>query len=539
MNTKRFGPCLFVAFLLAVLTACGPMATAAPSPRQPAAPRSEGYSAPPSELSAGDHSPAPTAAASSAGSPLQSGSKQGGSDTNFEDYGTNPMTDAVEDTLSTFALEVDTGAYTIMRNYLDSGSLPPSDSVRVEEYVNYFHYGYPYPPEHQAFSIHIDGAPTPYGETERYQMIRIGIQGYPVTRRERKDAALVFVIDASGSMGMDNRLELVKQSLKLLVEELRPEDTVGIVVYGTKARMVLKPTHGNHQGAILKAIDSLHPEGVTNAEAGLNLGYQLAMNGFNPEGTNRVILCSDGVANTGETNVDNLSYQIQEYARSGVTLTTVGVGLDNYNDELMEQLADKGDGTYAFVDTPEAAERLFIDDLAGTLQVIALNAKVQVEFNPGVVDHYRLVGYENRAIQDEEFRDNQVDAGEIGAGHSVTALYEVKLSREAHGKIATVYLRWEDPDTHEVVEMSQDFETSRMAAGFRSASPEFQWAAVVSEYAEILRGSPYAEGSSLEDVYQEAKRISHSLEENQDAYEFVNLVRKASELQEEYGYGDH
>ena len=376
----------------------------------------------------------------------------------FEDYGVNPSVDTEDDNLSTFALDVDTGSYTIMRNYMKDGNLPPSNSVRVEEYVNYFDQGYPNPPAHQAFGINIDGAPSPFTETERYQMMRVGIQGYQVLEEERKDAALTFVIDVSGSMDMDNRLGLVKRSLELLVEQLRPWDTVSIVVYGTEARVVLEPTPGSDKGRILEAIYSLQPEGVTNAEAGIRLGYRMAMRAYNPDGINRVILCSDGVANVGETGPEEILSEVRHYVEEGVTLTTVGFGMDNYNDVLMEQLADNGDGFYAYVDDMREARRLFIEQITGTLQTIAMDAKVQVDFNPEVVMRYRLVGFENRAIADEDFRDNSVDAGEIGAGHSVTALYEIKLYPEAHGRIATVSMRWQDPDTRQVIELARDFD---------------------------------------------------------------------------------
>lgn len=448
----------------------------------------------------------------------------------FQDYGVNPSIDTEDDNLSTFAMDVDTGSYTIMRNYLKDGNLPPTDSVRVEEYVNYFDQGYPNPPAHQAFGINVDGAPSPFTETERYQMMRVGIQGYQVPEQERKDANLVFVIDVSGSMDMDNRLGLVKQSLELLVEQLRPSDTVSIVVYGTEARVVLEPTSGSDKGRILRAIHWLQPEGVTNAEAGIRLGYKMAMHGFKPDGINRVILCSDGVANVGETGPDEILSEIRHYVEENVTLTTVGFGMDNYNDTLMEQLADNGDGFYAYVDDLREARRLFIEQIAGTLQTIAMDAKVQVDFNPEVVMRYRLVGFENRAIADEDFRDNSVDAGEIGAGHSVTALYEVKLYPEARGRIATVSMRWQDPDTRQVMELSRDFDSSELEYEFRDANPFFQRSVVVAEFAEILKKSYWAEDSSLHSVYREAQRLSESMAWDEDMGEFMELIRRASGL---------
>jgi Ca-activated chloride channel family protein len=402
--------------------------------------------------------------------------------------------------------------------------------VRVEEFVNYFNQGYEYPPEGSAFAIHIDGAPFPFAETERYRMMRVGIQGYAVGPEERKDVSLTFVIDVSGSMDMENRLGLVKRSLELLVEQLRPTDSVGIVVYGSSARVVLEPTSGEDRGAILEAIYGLQPEGATNAEDGLRKGYQMALKAYRPEGINRVILCSDGVANVGNTGPDSILEQIKGYVSEGVTLTTVGFGMGNYNDVLMEQLANNGDGFYAYVDTLREAERLFVENLTSTLQAIAKDAKAQVDFNPEVVARYRLVGFENRAVADEDFRDDTVDAGEIGAGHSVTALYEVKLHPGASGRVATVHLRWEDPDSREVTELSKDFSTEGMASSFGDADPRFQMAIVVAEFAEVLRGSYWAQDSTLASVLEEAERVGGLLPEDGDFAEFVGLVRQAKAI---------
>jgi Ca-activated chloride channel family protein len=518
---KTFGYC--AVFLLLFLAACGSAPASTESPSFP-----EVY----------DLAPAATEAAAleeqSLKGPQQSGGNPSASnepyDMFFEDYGVNPSIDTEDDNLSTFALDVDTGSYTVMRNYLNDGNLPPEDSVRVEEYVNYFDQGYDFPSAHQTFGIYIDGGPSPFTQTERYDMIRVGIQGYDVPEGERKDAALTFVIDVSGSMDMDNRLGLVKQSLEMLVEQLHRDDTVSIVVYGSEARVVLEPTRGSDSGKILNAIYSLSPEGATNAEAGIRLGYGMAMEAYKPGGINRVILCSDGVANVGETGPEAILEEIDHYVAEGIMLTTIGFGMDNYNDTLMEQLADNGDGFYAYVDDRDEARKLFIDEITGTLQTIAMDAKVQVEFNPEVVKNYRLVGYENRAVDDDEFRDNSVDAGEIGAGHSVTALYEVKLYPDAFGKIATVYMRWQDPDTNQVVEISQDYFAEQIERDFRETDPYFQRAVIVAEYAEILKGSYWAEDSSLNDVYDEARRLEDYLYRDDEMEEFVDLVKQAIRL---------
>jgi len=258
----------------------------------------------------------------------------------------------------------------------------------------------------------------------------------------------------------------------------------------------------------------------------------MAMQDFKPDGINRIILCSDGVANMGQTESDAILSEVRGHVQEGVLMTTVGFGMDNYNDTLMEQLADKGNGFYAYVDNIDEAERLFIDNLTSTLQTIALDAKVQVDFNPEVVKRYRLVGYENRAVADDDFRDNSVDAGEIGAGHTVTALYEVKLYPEAYGRVATVNMRWEDPDTHQVTEISKDFNSSQMASDFRETDPYFQRAVVVAEYAEILKESYWAEGSSMNDVYREAERINEYLYHDDAMGEFVDLVKQARGMKE-------
>jgi Ca-activated chloride channel family protein len=534
---KIFNLCAL--FLLMTVTACGAPALSggAGAPTEPPSlpgPASGDYNLPQeapaaTEAPAMEYAPDPNQAYRPTAVAPKSGNDP--YDMFFEDYGVNPSIDTEDDNLSTFALDVDTGSYTVARNYLRDGNLPPSDSVRVEEYVNYFEQGYPSPPAHQAFAISVDGAPSPFTLTERYQMLRVGIQGYEVPPDERKDASLVFVIDVSGSMDMDNRLGLVKRSLELLVEQLRPTDQVSIVVYGTDARLVLDPTRGSAKGRILSAIYGLKPEGVTNAEAGIRLGYKTAMRSYMQDGINRVILCSDGVANMGQTEADAILEEVRGYVEEGVTLATVGFGMDNYNDTLMEQLADNGDGFYSYVDTLDEARRLFIDQITGTLQTIAMDAKVQVEFNPEVVTRYRLVGFENRAVADDDFRDNSVDAGEIGAGHSVTALYEVKLRPEAYGRIATVFLRWQDPDTRQVVELSKDYYAEEMAREFRDASPYFQRTVIVAEFAEILKQSYWAEGSSLSDVARQAEWLSELLPGDETWSEFVEMVRTARRLE--------
>ncbi|MCI0397658.1 MAG: VWA domain-containing protein [Chloroflexi bacterium] len=446
----------------------------------------------------------------------------------FEDYGVNPFVPTSYDHLSTFALDVDTASYSVVRRYLRDGLMPPPEAVRVEEFVNYFDQEYPIPPE-VAFAIYADGAPSPFHYDGSY-LLRIGVQGYDVPEAQRPPASLTFVIDVSGSMAQENRLELVKQSLEMLVDRLRPDDVVAIAVYGTEARVVLEPTGGNDKGVILGAIYTLQPEGSTNAEAGLQLGYQMANAAYRPGAINRVILASDGVANVGVTNPDALAEQIRGYADSGITLTTVGFGMGNFNDVLMEQLADQGDGNYAYVDTLAEAQKLFVEDLTSTLQVIALDARVQVDFNPEVVSQYRLIGYENRAVADPDFRNDAVDAGEIGAGHTVTALYAVQFYPGATGRLATVQLRWQEPQTRQVQEINGNVNTWDLATSFDAATPRYQLAVVVSQFAELLRYSYWAGDTSYSQLSVYAERLAAQIPYDEEVAEFAGLVAQAGQL---------
>jgi Ca-activated chloride channel homolog len=445
----------------------------------------------------------------------------------FENHGVNPFIPAAVDHLSTFALDVDTGAHTVARRYVHDGLLPPADAVCVEEFVNYFDQEYPVPPD-VAFDVYADGAPSPlhFGT----YIVRIGVQGHEVLDDRRPPASLTFVIDVSGSMDLENRLELVKRSLQMLVERLRPDDRVAIVVYGSNARVILGPTGGVDKSTILNAIYALRPEGSTNAEAGLHLGHQLAYAAFRPGTINRVILASDGVANVGIIDPDALAEQIRGYADAGIKLTTVGVGMGNFNDVFMEQLADQGDGGYAYVDTLAEAQKIFVEDLGATLQTIAVDAKVQVDFNPDVVSQYRLIGYENRAVADQDFRNDAVDAGEIGAGQSATALYAVQFHHNATGRIATVQLRWEDPDTRQVQEINGNFSTWDLTTSFEAAAARYQLAVVVAQYAELLRHSYWAGDTTYAQLSAYAQRLAGQLAYDEDVAEFAGLVTRASQL---------
>jgi Ca-activated chloride channel family protein len=449
----------------------------------------------------------------------------------FKGSGTNPFIDTEDDHLSTFAMDVDTGSYSVTRRYLTDGYLPPPEAVRVEEFVNTFDYNYDLPTE-DAFAIHIDGAPSMFGEGKRLQLLRIGLQGREVPSEHRKDAILTFIIDVSGSMDMENRLELVKKALTLLVNQLRPTDKVGIVVYGSRGRLLLSHTGINQRTEILAAINSLRPDGSTNAEEGLRIGYDLAWRNASVNHINRVILCSDGVANVGNTGPDAILKEIRTYVNKGITLSTVGFGMGNYNDVLMERLADTGNGNYAYVDTLSEAKRIFVENLTGTLQVIAKDAKIQVDFNPNVVSRFRLLGYENRRLDHEQFRDDTVDAGEVGAGHQVTALYEVKLHPDTTGKMATVSIRYADPDNHKVSEVSKDISVSQLHESFDTAPATFRLAAAVAEFAEILRESYWAKDGSLDAAHQVVKDTFAEIDSDQ-VIELMYLVDKANTYKEE------
>lgn len=449
-------------------------------------------------------------------------------DNQFQDYGVNPETDARYDHLSTFALDVDTASYSVARRYINDGNLPPYDAVRVEEFVNSFDQGYAAPRD-VSFTIYADGAPAPRGFDDGGMILRFGVQGYEVDDFERKPSVLTFVIDGSGSMAMENRIGLLKRSLRLLVSRLDERDSVVIVVYSTSAHTILRPTRGDRQGQIINAIDEINPGGSTNVEAGLRLGYRHAQAAFDPDANNRVVLCSDGVANVGNVRADSILEYVQGYVDEGIYLTTVGFGMGNFNDVLLEQLADRGNGNYSYVDTMDEARELFVENLTSTLQVIAKDAKVQVDFNPDVVESYRLLGYENRAVADQDFRDDSVDAGELGAGHSATALYLVRLKRGGEGRIATVQLRWEDPDTGEAKEINGNFNTWDLARSFEASAPHFQLAVTAAEFAEILRESPYV-SSSLADLAWRARELTLLLPEDGQVEELADLVRLAVRL---------
>ncbi len=446
----------------------------------------------------------------------------------FENYGVNPFVDTEDDHLSTFGVDVDNASYVIARRYLNDGNLPNKDSVRTEEFLNYFDYDYT-PPKKGAFNVDLDMALNEFGKNT--YLMRIGIQGQVIAKEDRKPAVLTFVIDVSGSMRRENRIGLVKKALRLLVDELDERDKIGIVIYGSNAKVLMEHKSIENKKQILKAIDQLEARGSTYAEKGIRLGYELALKYYEPGFINRVILCSDGVANVGRTGADDILKEISFYVKKGITLSAIGVGMGNYNDVLLEKLGNKGNGYYAYMDTLEEANKIFVDNLTGTLQVIAFDTKVQVDFNPEVVRSYRLLGYENRDIADNKFRDDKEDAGEVGGGHSVTVLYEVKLWKDKPGKIATVYLRYKEPVTRtEVIEENFSISTGELIKSFNRAPYNMKLAACVAQFAEILKKSYWAKDEKLAHIIEIMNTIPKKFRNEKEIKEFIELVKKADKI---------
>ncbi|CAN7149983.1 YfbK domain-containing protein [Knoellia sp. LjRoot47] len=431
-------------------------------------------------------------------------------DNTFVDAGTNGFVDARVQPRSTFAADVDTGSYRVARALLAQGAMPPPESVRVEEWVNSYASGFP-APTRDDLELRADQALAP-GSTDGTQLVRIGLQGREVDEEEWPPVALTMVVDTSGSMDIRERLGLVKSSLALLVETLRPDDTIAVVTYETDAKPLLEPTRVRDADTILSAIDRLQAGGSTNLEAGLLLGYDRARAAYREGATNVVLLASDGVANVGITDGGQLGTAIRDNGRRGIHLVTVGFGMGNYNDDLMEQLADRGDGFYAYVDTFDEARRLFVDDLRATMTPVAKDAKIQVEFDPRTVSEYRLVGYENRALADEDFEDVAVDAGEIGAGHRITALYEVRPTAQAEtgDSLGTVRVRWRSVQGEDQREdsLSLTLDADSRPTGALGV------AAAVAEVARFVKSGTGGEGSEQVDPDGLQRRVEALVEDD-------------------------
>lgn len=417
----------------------------------------------------------------------------------FVHAGTNRFTAASEDNRSTFAIDVDTGSYAFARAFLQSGSRPPAASVRVEEWINAHRYGYVAPGNGgEPFRVHLAAGPSPFSGDKH--LLRVALQGKRVSPVERKATHLTFLVDVSGSMDAPDKLPLVRESLHLLVDQLRDDDSVALVTYAGATRLVLPSTSAAKKRAIHAAIDTLTPGGGTAMGSGMEIAYRQAALQLSDEKMSRVLVLSDGDANIGRTSHEGILDAVRGWVSEGVTLSTLGFGRGNYNDHLMEGLADAGNGNYTYLDSREAARRFFRDDLVSMLQVIAQDVKVRVEMNPKVVRGYRLVGYENRDVADEDFTNDKVDGGEIGAGHAVTALYELDLVEGEQGELVTVRVRAKEPRGLRSTESVARLSRAEIKPRFDDLDADARFASGIALTAEILRGSPYVSHLSLSDA---------------------------------------
>jgi len=454
-------------------------------------------------------------------------------------WGDNPFEVARVDPLSTFSVDVDTSSYTLARRYLAEGMLPEKAQIRTEEFVNYFKGDVP-PPSEETFRVACELAPSLFGRSPDTWMLRVAIRGREVPREQRKPLALTFVVDVSGSMKEQSRLELVKHAMRLLVGELDARDSISIVAFTNDARLVLPMTSARQRGLIESAIHPLQPEGGTNVQAGLRMGYEAALAGLSSEANNRVVLLSDGVGNIGETDADALNREVARHRDSGIYLNTVGVGMNNHNDAFLEQLADKGDGICNYVDDEREARRALVENFTGAFEPIARDAKIQVEFDPAQVERYRLLGYENRAIADKDFRNDAVDAGEVGSGHQVVALYElVRTGRsDPEAPLATVRVRWKPPYQEmtsnsfvdvEASELAQPVYAADAAASYAATGAGYRRSVLVAQLAEFLRRSIHAREDSFEALLSESRKLAPELGDP-DFDEFVEMVGRTIEL---------
>ena len=436
----------------------------------------------------------------------------------------NPFTLTSEDRLSTFAVDVDTASYTLFRRYVSEGRQVPRDAIRVEEWVNYFRYPYAPPSAGEGdFSVDLEGAPSPY--TRGRHLVKVGLQGRTIAKSQRKPTHLVFLVDTSGSMSAPDKLPLAQKAMKLMVDGLNETDTVALVTYASGVRDVLPPTPAGERDTLFSAIEQLTAGGGTAMNNGLEVAYRHAVRKASPQSVSRIVVLTDGDTNLGPRTADSLLANIQGYVQEGVTLSTIGLGMGNYRDDLMERLANKGNGNCFYIDSEREARRVFQERLAGTLEVIAQDVKVQVDFDPAAVRGYRLLGYENRDIADKDFRNDKVDAGEMGAGHTVTALYEVELQGDA-APVATVRVRAKRPGGTEASEQRFTLSRSQLHRSLREASSNLRFAAAVAGTADILRGSPHASQWSLATAESLAEGAVEGMSERS---EFLGLLRAVRE----------
>lgn len=469
---------------------------------------------------------------------------------NYATLDANPVHLVAEDPVSTFSIDVDTGSYANVRRFLNGGQLPPQDAVRVEELINYFSYDYSVPDSKGTpFSINTEVATTPWNPDTL--LLQVGLKGYEVQAAQRPAANLVFLMDVSGSMNSPDKLPLLKNAFRLLTKQLDENDSISMVVYAGASGVVLEPTPGNQKATIMNALEQLSAGGSTNGAAGIRQAYAMAEQAFIEDGINRVILATDGDFNVGTVNFEALVDLVQERRKQGIALTTLGFGTGNYNDHLMEQLADEGNGNYAYIDGLREARKVLVEELSSTLQIIAKDVKIQIEFNPEVVSEYRLIGYENRMLNREDFNNDRVDAGEIGAGHTVTALYELSLvdgagrlvdplrygqqtasdsnsSTKGSDELAFVRLRYKEPDA----DVSKLIERPVLASDIEAAqdaSEELRFAGAVAAFGQQLRGGEYLEDFGFADIRKLAAAAR-----GEDSYgyraEFISLVDLADTL---------
>ena len=459
----------------------------------------------------------------------------------------NPFESVTDEPLSTFSIDVDTASYSNMRRFLEGGSLPPAGAVRIEELVNYFDYDYEAPDGDTPFSAHVEMAGCPWNADHR--LARIGLKGWEIPADQRPTSNLVFLLDVSGSMNQPNKLPLLKDALGLLVQQLGENDRVAIVVYAGASGLVLPSTSADDHRAILDAMDHLKAGGSTNGGAGIQLAYDTAMAHFVEDGVNRVILATDGDFNVGTTSQSELIDLIEDKAKSGVFLTVLGFGMGNYQDSMLEKIADKGNGNYAYIDTRSEACKVLVEQISGTLVTIAKDVKIQVEFNPAQVGHYRLIGYENRILAAQDFNDDTKDAGEIGAGHTVTALYEIvpagvaldvpgvdplkyqqpgrPTSAASSGELLTLKLRYKEPDGDTSSLLT--FPVTDRGRSYAQASADFKFAASVAAFGMLLRDSPY-KGTATYDAVLELAGEGAVNDSHGYRAEFIQLVKKAQGL---------
>ncbi|WP_277590082.1 vWA domain-containing protein [Pseudomonas chlororaphis] len=466
----------------------------------------------------------------------------------YQNLPDNPIHSVAQAPVSTFSVDVDTGAYANVRRLLNQGSLPPQGAVRLEELVNYFPYDYALPGDGSPFGVTTEIAPSPWNPHTR--LLRIGIKASDRTVAELAPANLVFLVDVSGSMDRREGLPLVQSTLKLLVDQLREQDRVSLVVYAGESRVVLEPTSGRDKAKIRNAIEQLTAGGSTAGASGIQLAYQMARQGFIKNGINRILLATDGDFNVGISDFDRLKQMAVEQRKSGVSLTTLGFGVDNYNEHLMEQLADAGDGNYAYIDNLREARKVLVDQLGSTLAVVAKDVKLQVEFNPAQVSEYRLLGYENRALKREDFNNDKVDAGEIGAGHTVTALYEIVPKGEQgwleplrygpaptqpqssvkSDELAMLRVRYQAPQGGSSRLIERPILASQQHGKLIQASDDLRFAAAVAAFAQQLKDARYTGDFGLKDTVALARGAK-----GEDRFglrgEFVQLVELAQSLQ--------